>query len=68
MKAAFTLLAAVAAAMAAPLAAAQAYPSRTVRIIVPYAAGGSADEFTRFIRDEIAKYAKVIKVADIKPL
>jgi tripartite-type tricarboxylate transporter receptor subunit TctC len=30
--------------------------------------GGGADEFARFIRDEIAKYARVIKAADIKPL
>ncbi|MBI4208023.1 MAG: tripartite tricarboxylate transporter substrate binding protein [Betaproteobacteria bacterium] len=30
--------------------------------------GGSQEEFAKFIRDEIAKYAKVIKAAGIKPL
>jgi tripartite-type tricarboxylate transporter receptor subunit TctC len=30
--------------------------------------GGSQEQFAKFIRDEIAKYAKVIKAADIKPL
>lgn len=30
--------------------------------------GGSPEEFAKFIRDEIAKYAKVIKNAGIKPL
>jgi tripartite-type tricarboxylate transporter receptor subunit TctC len=30
--------------------------------------GGSEAEFARFIRDEITKYAKVIKAAGIKPL
>lgn len=30
--------------------------------------GNSPAEFLQFMRDEIAKYAKVIKAADIKPL
>ena len=30
--------------------------------------GGSQDDFAKFIRDEIEKYAKVIKAAGIKPL
>ncbi len=30
--------------------------------------GGSQEEFAKFIREEIAKYAKVIKTAGIKPL
>jgi tripartite-type tricarboxylate transporter receptor subunit TctC len=30
--------------------------------------GNSQAEFAKFIRDEIAKYAKVIKAASIKPL
>ena len=28
--------------------------------------GGSTDFFTAFIRDEIAKYAKVVKAANLK--
>jgi tripartite-type tricarboxylate transporter receptor subunit TctC len=64
--------------LAAPFAPAQTYPQRSVRIIVPYAAGGNTDitaraiggtqdAFARFIREEIDKYAKVIKTAGIKP-
>jgi tripartite-type tricarboxylate transporter receptor subunit TctC len=30
--------------------------------------GGSQEQFAKFIREEIVKYAKVIKTADIKPL
>jgi tripartite-type tricarboxylate transporter receptor subunit TctC len=30
--------------------------------------GGSQEQFAKFIREEIVKYAKVIKAADIKPL
>jgi tripartite-type tricarboxylate transporter receptor subunit TctC len=67
MKAAFTLLAAVAAAMAAPLAAAQAYPSRTVRIIVPYAAGGNTDITARAIGGKLAEVFGQQVIVDNRP-
>jgi tripartite-type tricarboxylate transporter receptor subunit TctC len=67
MKTAFTLLAAVAAAMAAPLAAAQAYPSRTVRIIVPYAAGGNTDITARAIGGKLAEVFGQQVIVDNRP-
>src|SRR4051812_18884937 len=44
----------VAAFVAAP-AAAQDYPQRTIRIIVPFGAGGPTDVFTRVIGEELRK-------------
>lgn len=52
-----TLLAAAPAAIAAGLARpalAQAWPARTVRIIVPFGAGGPADIYARFLAERLA--------------
>src|SRR5215211_6838812 len=43
-----------AAALAAP-AAAQDYPNRTIRLIVPFGAGGPTDVFTRALGEELRK-------------
>ena len=40
---------------AASPSAAQDYPSRPVRVIVPFGAGGPTDVFTRAISDELRK-------------
>jgi len=49
MKRVLASLLAMLAALAAPIGAAQDYPNRPVRIIVPFAAGGPADVYARFI-------------------
>lgn len=54
MKIAVTLLAALAAALPAQPASAQSYPTRTVRIIVPYAAGGNTDITARAVGGKLA--------------
>src|SRR5262245_42528391 len=40
--------------MAAPALAAEAYPTKPIRLIVPYAAGGPSDAAARFIADALA--------------
>jgi tripartite-type tricarboxylate transporter receptor subunit TctC len=48
------LLGAIAIGLGVP-AAAQDYPSRTVRVIIPLGAGGGGDIFTRALADELQK-------------
>ena len=42
--------------MVAPIARAQNYPARSVRMIVPYAAGGSNDAFARLIAPKLSDH------------
>lgn len=51
----------------APRAAADDYPSRPVRIIVPFGAGGPTDVFTRAIGDELQKSLRQAFVMENRP-
>ncbi|HEX2336754.1 MAG TPA: tripartite tricarboxylate transporter substrate-binding protein, partial [Hyphomicrobiaceae bacterium] len=60
-------LAAVAAAACLTPAAAQDYPSRSVKIIVPFGAGGPADVFARFIGQHLQETLKQSFVVENRP-
>jgi len=61
------LLLAAAVAALAPWAAAQDYPTRPVRIIVPFAAGGPADVYARFLAARLQESMGQSFVVDNRP-
>ena len=64
----FKLLATAAVAMTAAGAFAQAdYPNKSVKIVVPFAAGGPADNYARFIAQRLSTELKQAFVVDNKP-
>ncbi len=67
MKTAFTLLAALAVALPAQLVSAQTYPARTVRIIVPYVAGGNTDFTARAIAAKLTDVFGQQVIVDNRP-
>ena len=54
-------------ALACGLAQAQSYPNRTVKIVVPFAAGGPADNYARFMAQRLGEELKQTFVIDNKP-
>jgi tripartite-type tricarboxylate transporter receptor subunit TctC len=67
MKAAVTYLATLAVALSAQPASAQAYPEKTVRIIVPYAAGGNTDITARAIAGKLVDVFGQQVIVDNRP-
>ena len=55
MKALFACLLLV---LAAPIASAQTWPAKAVRIIVPFAPGGSADTLGRLVAQQLSEQLK----------
>ena len=53
--------------MASGLAQAQGYPNRPVKIVVPFAAGGPADNYARFVAQRLSEELKQSFVIDNKP-
>jgi tripartite-type tricarboxylate transporter receptor subunit TctC len=63
-----TLAGGIAAALVAPWASAQEqYPSRPVRIIVPFAAGGPADVYARFLATKLQEAMGQPFIIDNRP-
>jgi len=54
-------------ALACGLAQAQNYPNRPVKIVVPFAAGGPADNYARFMAQRLGEELKQTFVIDNKP-
>ena len=67
MKNAITLLFAGSALLGTGFAAAQSYPARTVRVIVPYAAGGNTDITARAIGGKLAEVFNQQVIVDNRP-
>src|SRR5258706_4478602 len=63
----FRLVAALAALLAASAAAAQEWPDKPVRIIAPYAPGGSADTLGRLIAQKLGQRLKQNFVVENRP-
>ncbi|OYU12962.1 MAG: MFS transporter [Comamonadaceae bacterium PBBC1] len=53
--------------MTTSLAHAQSYPNRSVKIVVPFAAGGPADNYARFMAQRLGDELKQSFVIDNKP-
>lgn len=60
-------LIAIALALGSGLAHAQSYPNRPVKIVVPFAAGGPADNYARFMAQRLTDELKQPFVIDNKP-
>ncbi|RYX96467.1 MAG: tripartite tricarboxylate transporter substrate binding protein [Comamonadaceae bacterium] len=67
MKHIFRVLTFMAAFAAAATASAQSYPSRPVKIIVPFAAGGPADNYARFMAQRLQDALGQSFVVDNRP-
>jgi tripartite-type tricarboxylate transporter receptor subunit TctC len=53
--------------IAAPLARAAEYPTRTIKLVVPYAAGGPTDVLGRLVADYLGRDLKQTAIVENKP-
>lgn len=67
MKAFITLLAIVVAAACPLLATAQAFPSKPIRIVVPYAPGGITDQLAREVGNKMGEIVHQPVIVDNRP-
>jgi tripartite-type tricarboxylate transporter receptor subunit TctC len=67
MRLAAPLMLVAASLLAAPQVSAQAYPTKTVRIVVPFGAGGPADVFARILAQHLSTSTKQNFVVENRP-
>ncbi|HUL91607.1 MAG TPA: tripartite tricarboxylate transporter substrate binding protein [Burkholderiales bacterium] len=67
MQARNRFVALIAAALAAPAAMAQGFPSKPIRIVVPFAAGGAVDVVSRTVGQRMSEQMKSPVVVDNRP-
>ena len=48
------------------IAFAQTYPSKPIRLLVPFAPGGTSEQFAETIKIDTARWAKVVSEAGIR--
>ena len=63
---AFSCAALLAPTFAVAKTAAQAYPAKPVRVIVPWPIGGTPAQFGAYLSRELDKWGKVIRAANIR--
>jgi tripartite-type tricarboxylate transporter receptor subunit TctC len=54
-------------AVTAPLARAAEYPTRVIKLVVPYAAGGPTDVLARLVADYLGRDLKQTTIVENKP-
>ena len=55
-------------AQTAATSAAQAWPSKPIRVITPVPAGGTPAQFGALVRSEVEKWRRIIRQAKIAPV
>ena len=61
------ILAAAALSLAAPLALSQTYPGKPVRLVVPFAAGGTTDVVARLLSQKFAERLGQAVIVENRP-
>ena len=67
MKRPFALALVVSAALAAPLAHAQSYPSKPIRLVVPFTPGGGVDINARLVAQKLTEYLGQQIIVESRP-
>ncbi len=67
MKSWIAVFAGLALALGVPIAGAQGFPSKPVKILVGVTPGGTTDTLARFLAADVEKWRRVVKATGAKP-